>query len=252
MTGNHRTMLRHKLKDLSHHTQIFSALGREWAATSTIHIRCFFTLQAAVDMAFKDACSRSWLRTPEQIDGGAYDGVSGSTTKESILPLEPLSGEQVKELCTQYHEDQYAFEKCLLEFRDHVDLNKKSSFESLFNLRYADVQQPHRHRLIKDDKHPKVFKITSKVRGKIVSSAAAVLLRKTIDNREIAMTHFHNLSSGCSNSEKNANQRHRRFLEVLKEGETRINRKRMAEDDLVEIGGRELAQNGSRKKQRTG
>jgi hypothetical protein len=210
------------------------------------------TLRAAVKMAQSDAGSRSWLRTQEQVDGGAYDGVSGSTTKESILPLEPLSVEQVKELCTQYHEDQHAFEKCLLEFRDHVDLNKKSSFESLFNLRYADVQQPHRHRLIKDDKHPKVFKITSKVRGKIVSSAAAVLLRKTIDNRKIVVTHFHNLSSGCSNSEKNANQRHRRFLEVLKEGETRINRKRMAEDDLVEIGGRELAQNGSRKKQRTG
>jgi hypothetical protein len=260
MTGNHRTMLRHRLKDLSHHTQIFSALGREWAATSTIHIRCFFTLQAAVDMAFKDACSRSWLRTPEQIDGGAYDGVSGSTTKESILPLEPLSGEQVKELCTQYHEDQYAFEKCLLEFRDQLcSDNKKSHFKALVDLRFFDSQKP--HRLIIKWKHPEVLEIISEIQGKTVSSAAVTLLRTTIAHRETVVRHFQNLSGRTTAREKRKNKSHRRFLDILKTGEATLLglrrpefgkscQKRPAEDDLVEDEGRELVQHGAPKRKR--
>jgi hypothetical protein len=262
MTGSHRTMLGHKLKDLSHHSQILSALGIEGPTTNPIH-GCISSLRAAVEMAKSDAGSQSWLRTLEQVDGDTCSSVSGSTTKayadivasvtpakdRSLLRTEAVSAQQVRDRCTQYHRHQYAFEKCLLEFRDQLSSNDRPHFESLFDLRFADMPKP--HRLIKDKKHLEVFEMISKFRGKIVFSAAVTLLRKTIVNRERVMRHFQNLEGHCPDRERK-NKSHQKFLDVLKAGEVTITQKRTAEDDLIEVEGWELAQNGSRKKQKRG
>jgi hypothetical protein len=148
-------------------------------------------------MAKSDACSPSWLRSLEQVEGGAYSGISGNSTKAYAANMASLTPAEdkalIRELCTLYHRDQFAFEKCLLrEFRDHVSSEHKSHFESLFDMRFADSVQPHRHRLINNN-HSEVFEIVSKIQGKTVSFAAAKLLRKTIDNREKAGRHFQSL-----------------------------------------------------------
>jgi hypothetical protein len=268
MTGSQRTVLDHDLNDTSHHSQILSALGYQEDTTSIVRLGCMSTLRAAVEMAKSDACSRSWLRTLEQVDGGAYNGVSGSSTvahaasAKSATPANDglLSAEQIKSLCTQYHEQQFIFEKCLLEFSDQLCSDeKKSRFKSLFNLRFSDSQKP--QRLIIEWKHPEVLEIISEIQGKTVSSAAVTLLRTTIAHRETVVRHFQNLSGRTTAREKRKNKSHRRFLDILKTGEATLLglrrpefgkscQKRPAEDDLVEDEGRELVQHGAPKRKR--
>jgi hypothetical protein len=274
MTGSQRAVLDHDLKDLSHHSEIISALGLQEETTSTVHLGCMSTLRAAVEMTKSDAGSRNWLGTLEQIDGGAYNGVSGSSTVAhaasaksvtpandgSLLHTKALPAEQVKSLCTQYHEEQFIFEKCLLEFRDQLcSDNKKSHFKTLVDLRVFDSQKP--HRLIIKWKHPEVLEIVSEIQGKTVSSAAVTLLRTTIAHRETVVRHFQNLSGRTTAREKRKNKSHRRFLDILKTGEATLLglrrpefgkscQKRPAEDDLVEDEGRELVQHGAPKRKR--
>ena len=222
-------------------------------------------------MTKSDACSRSRLRTLEQVDGGAYNGVAGSSTVAhaasaksitpandgSLLHTKALTDEQVKSLCTQYHERQFIFEKYLLEFRDQLCSDeKKSRFESLLDLRFSDSQKP--HRLIIKWKHPEVFEIISEIQGKTVSSAAVTLLRKTIANRETVVTHFQNLPGRRPAREKRKNKSHQRFLDILKTGEATLFglrrpgsgkscQKRTAEGDLIEDEGGESVRNGAPK-----
>jgi hypothetical protein len=76
MTGTDRTTLNHHLRDLSLRSQILSSLGYDADVVhpSTTRLGCLVTLQAAVAMAKRDAGSSRWLRTREQVDGGAYPG----------------------------------------------------------------------------------------------------------------------------------------------------------------------------------
>jgi hypothetical protein len=255
MTGSHRTVLCHESEAFSNRSQILSALGVE---DSTTRFGCISNLQAAVEMAKIDASSRSWLRTREQVDGGAHGGVSGITTKahtvsvasatsaEDKPPLRPeaLSRKDLQALCSQYHDDQNAFERHLLLFRDHVHSNKRSRFESLFNLQSDN-------RLLVADNYPTAFRMINEV-----SSITAKLLRNMIANREKSRRHYQSLS-GCEEE----NKRHRDFPQKLKEGEAILFgpkcpglgtctfcQKRIAEKHLIEVEGWEVARGNKRRK----
>jgi hypothetical protein len=75
MTGNHRTELSHNWEDMSTADQIYTSLGH-----NSLEVfngrgkRSFANLKAAVDIACRDALSSNWLRTLEQIGGGAFPG----------------------------------------------------------------------------------------------------------------------------------------------------------------------------------
>jgi hypothetical protein len=216
MTGNHRTVLCHESEEFSKSSQILSALAIEVATPSTTHLGCKSNLRAAVEMAKRDAGAQSWLRILDQVDGDAYGGVSRSTTKahaasvapatstedESPLPRITLPREQLQRLRTQYHAKQNEFERRLLVFRDLVNSDQKSYFESLFNLQSVD-------RFLIADNYPKAFGMIREA-----SLITATLLRAMIAGREKAKRHYQGLSGF-----EQQNQSHQKFLDKLKAGE---------------------------------
>jgi hypothetical protein len=74
MTGNHRTKINHDWEDLSTANQIWTALRYDSIQSCSKGERIHSNLKVAIDIACKDALSSNWLRTPEQIDGGAFPG----------------------------------------------------------------------------------------------------------------------------------------------------------------------------------
>jgi hypothetical protein len=74
MTGNHRTKINRDWEDLSTIDQIRTTLGYETDIAYVSRDSTLSNLKSAINIACKDAISSSWLRTPEQIDGGAFPG----------------------------------------------------------------------------------------------------------------------------------------------------------------------------------
>lgn len=74
MTGNHRTKISLDWEDLSTSHQIRRNLGYRTNVSNVSRESTLSNPMAAIDIACKDAISSSWLRTPEQIDGGAFPG----------------------------------------------------------------------------------------------------------------------------------------------------------------------------------
>jgi hypothetical protein len=78
MTGNNRTVIARASERLADLPKIWSALEYEQIEsgldTSESKQCTLLALRAAVDMAVRDATSRQWLRTREQVDGGPFPG----------------------------------------------------------------------------------------------------------------------------------------------------------------------------------
>jgi hypothetical protein len=78
MTGKNRTVLAQASDRLADLSKIWSALGYEQTEpdldSNESKEHAFLSLRAAVDMAVRDATSRQWLRTREQVDGGPSPG----------------------------------------------------------------------------------------------------------------------------------------------------------------------------------
>jgi hypothetical protein len=74
MTGSNRTRINHDWDDLSTAEQVWAALEYEEPDSYGRKERSFANLKAAIDIACKDALSLNWLRTLEQVEGGAFPG----------------------------------------------------------------------------------------------------------------------------------------------------------------------------------
>jgi hypothetical protein len=74
MTGSNRTRINHDWDDLSTAEQVWAALEYEEPDLYGRKERSFANLKAAIDIACKDALSLNWLRTLEQVEGGAFPG----------------------------------------------------------------------------------------------------------------------------------------------------------------------------------
>jgi hypothetical protein len=78
MTGKNRAVLARPSERLAGLPKIWSALGYDQTEPDVdsyeFKEHAFLSLRAAVDMAIRDATSRQWLRTREQVDGGPFPG----------------------------------------------------------------------------------------------------------------------------------------------------------------------------------
>jgi hypothetical protein len=78
MTGKNRTVLAQASDRLADLPTIWSALEYEHTESdlnsNESKENAFLSLRAAIDMAVRDATSRQWLRTREQVDGGPFPG----------------------------------------------------------------------------------------------------------------------------------------------------------------------------------